>query len=208
VYGRALAQTLGTAMMRLADADVIPYVYTDLATTVKGYVGQLKRLATGMATDAQTHNAQVRDSAFMLTMDPRVPVAAPRIEADVPKLDFTKLDSAVAALDGAAAAYNATFIRVLGAATTSGDFAALNAQLIKSERMLTSEAGLPGRPWFKHLLYAPGVNTGYGVKTIPGVREAIEGKDWTLAASEMARVSAALNAEAALVARATADLGK
>ena len=72
--------------------------------------------------------------------------------------------------------------------------------------MLTSDAGLPGRPWFKHLLYAPGVNTGYGVKTIPGVREAIEAKNWTLATSEMARVSAALNAEAALVTKATAEL--
>ena len=208
VYGRALAQTLGTATMRLADADVIPYDYTDLAETVKGYVGELKRLLSGMATDAETHNAQVRDSAFVLTMDPRVPMATPKMDANVPKLDFSPLDSAVTALDSAAAAYNATFTRVLGAATTSGDFAPLNVQLIKSERLLTSEAGLPGRPWFKHLLYAPGVNTGYGVKTIPGVREAIEGKDWTLATSEIARVSAALNAEAALVTRAAAELGK
>ncbi|MEO6779012.1 MAG: M28 family peptidase, partial [Gemmatimonadaceae bacterium] len=154
VYGRALAQTLGTAVMRLADADVIPYDYTDLAETVKGYVGELKRLASGMATDAQTHNAQVRDSAFVLTMDPRVPMAAPTLEADVPKLDFTPLDAAVTALDSAAKAYNTTFTRVLGAATTSGDFAVLNAHLIKSERALTSDAGLPGRPWFKHLLYA------------------------------------------------------
>ncbi|HSU96291.1 MAG TPA: transferrin receptor-like dimerization domain-containing protein, partial [Gemmatimonadaceae bacterium] len=91
---------------------------------------------------------------------------------------------------------------------TSSDFAALNVQLIKSERMLTSDAGLPGRPWFKHLLYAPGVNTGYGVKTIPGVREAIEAKDWSLATSEIARVSAALNAEAALVTKATGELGR
>jgi N-acetylated-alpha-linked acidic dipeptidase len=154
------------------------------------------------------HNREVRDSTFILTTDPRHPMAAPTIEADVPKIDFTPLDSATASLTRAAAAYNTTFTRALDAATTSSDFAALNVQLIKSERMLTSDAGLPGRPWFKHLLYAPGVNTGYGVKTIPGVREAIEAKDWSLATSEIARVSAALNAEAALVTKATGELGR
>jgi len=206
VYGRALAQTTGTAMMRLADADVIPYDYTDLAETVQGYVGELKRLASGMATDVVEHNREVRDSAFILTTDPRHPMAAPTIEADVPKIDFTPLDSATAALTRAAATYNTTFTRALDGATTSEDFATLNMELIKSEHMLTSEAGLPGRPWFKHLLYAPGVNTGYGVKTIPGVREAIEARDWTLATSEIARVSAALSAEAALVTQATTVL--
>jgi N-acetylated-alpha-linked acidic dipeptidase len=135
-------------------------------------------------------------------------MAAATIEADIPKIDFTPLDSATASLTRAAAGYNTAFTHALDAATTSEDFAALNTQLIKSEHMLTSDAGLPGRPWFKHLLYAPGVNTGYGVKTIPGVREAIEAKDWTLATSEMARVSAALNAEAALVTQATAVLAK
>ena len=135
-------------------------------------------------------------------------MVAAKIEADVPKLDFTPLDSATAALSRAATAYNTTFTRVLDAATTPKDFAALNMQLIKSEHMLTSDAGLPGRPWFKHLLYAPGVNTGYGVKTVPAVREAIEAKDWALATSEIARVSGALNAEAALVTRATAELAR
>jgi len=206
VYGRALAQTVGTAMMRLADADVIPYDYTDLAETVKGYAGELKRLVSGMADDAVKHNREIRDSTFMLTTDPRHPMAAPTIEADVPKIDFSPLDSAIAQLSDAANKYNTTFTNTLDSARTSGDFAALNMRLIKSEHTLTSDAGLPGRPWFKHLLYAPGVNTGYGVKTIPAVREAIEAKDWALARTEITRVSAALSAEAALVTQATAEL--
>lgn len=208
VYGRALAQTVGTAMMRLADADVIPYDYTDLAETVKGYAGELKRLVSGMAQDAVKHNREVRDSTFFLTTDPRHPMAAPTIEAEVPKIDFSPLDSAIAQLSDAANKYNTTFTNTLDSATTSGDFAALNTRLIRSEHTLTSDAGLPGRPWFKHLLYAPGVNTGYGVKTIPAVREAIEAKDWALARTEITRVSAALTALAALVTQATVELAK
>jgi N-acetylated-alpha-linked acidic dipeptidase len=207
VYGRALAQTTGTAMMRLADADVIPYDFTDLAQTVSEYVGELKRLANGIASDAAEHNKEVEDSTFALTNDPRTPFVAATLEAAVPKLDFTAFDSATALLTRAARAYNAAFISAMSTATTPARFTALNDQLIKSEHMLTSDAGLPGRPWFKHLLYAPGVNTGYGVKTVPGVREAIEAKDWSLATSEMARVVSALDAETALVERATADLG-
>ncbi|HEY8309007.1 MAG TPA: M28 family peptidase, partial [Gemmatimonadaceae bacterium] len=106
VYGRALAQTTGTAVMRLADADVIPYDYTDLSETVQGYVGELKRLASGMAADVSEHNAEVRDSTFALTNDPRAPMAAPTIEASVPSLDFAPLDSATAQLTRDARAYN------------------------------------------------------------------------------------------------------
>lgn len=205
VYGRALAQTAGTAVMRLANADVIPYDFTDLAATVGDYVRELKALHKGMASDAIEHNRDVADSLFFLTNDPRRPLALPKSEATVPDLDFTALDSATATLNRAAARYQSAFNQSLdGAATKS--FIKLNADLLQSERLLLSNAGLPNRPWFKHLLYAPGYYTGYGVKTIPGVREAIEQKEWPLATTEIARVSAALNAEAALVDRAAAEL--
>ena len=209
VYGRALAQTTGTAVMRLADADVIPYDFTDLASTVHGYLGELKRLAAGMAAAATEHNEEVRDSTFALTNDPRNPLVPATLEAPVPSLDFAPMEAATATLTRVAREYNTAFDSALDASSSAPrNFAALNAQLILSEHTLTSAAGLPGRPWFKHLLYAPGVNTGYGVKTVPGVREAIEAKDWPLATREIVRVSDALNAESALVERATADLRK
>ncbi|HEY7899113.1 MAG TPA: transferrin receptor-like dimerization domain-containing protein [Gemmatimonadaceae bacterium] len=206
VYGRALAQTVGTAAMRLADADVIPYDFTDLAETVNGYVGELKALHKGMASEAVEHNREVADSTFFLTNDPRDPLALPKAEGVVPDLDFAPLDSAAAALTRAAARYQTAFNQSMdGAATES--FIKLNSDLLQSERLLLSDAGLPNRPWFKHLLYAPGYYTGYGVKTIPGVREAIEQKEWSLAGTQIAHVASALNAEAALVDRAAADLG-
>ena len=205
VYGRALAQTAGTAVMRLADADVIPYDFTDLAETVNGYVGELKTLHNGMASSAVEHNRQVSDSGFFLTNDPRNPLMLPTDEALVPNLDFAPLDSASAALTRAAQRYQTAFTQAMdGPATAS--FVKLNADLLQSERLLLSSAGLANRPWYKHLLYAPGFYTGYGVKTIPGVREAIEQKEWPLADTEIERVSGALNAEAALVDRAATEL--
>lgn len=205
VYGRALAQTAGTAVMRLADADVIPYDFTDLAETVNRYVGELKTLRTGMASSAVEQNRQLSDSGFILTNDPHHPLTAPREEALVPDLDFAPLDSASAALTRAAQRYQTAFTRAMdGPATAS--FVKLNTDLLQSERLLLSSAGLSNRPWYKHLLYAPGFYTGYGVKTIPGVREAIEQKEWPLATSEITRVSNALNAEAALVDRAATEL--
>ncbi|MEO8946417.1 MAG: transferrin receptor-like dimerization domain-containing protein [Gemmatimonadaceae bacterium] len=205
VYGRALAQTVGTAMMRLGDADVIPYDFTDLAETVKMYVGQLKTLHNAMASAAIEHNRQVSDSGFMLTNDPRAPMVLPEAEALVPPVDFAPLDSATAALTVAAERYQAAFNQSMdGPATAS--FVKLNSDLLQSERLLLSSSGLPNRPWYKHLLYAPGYYTGYGVKTIPGVREAIEQREWPLVGTQIARVATALTAEAALVDRAAADL--
>ena len=205
VYGRALAQTAGTAVMRLADADVIPYDFTDLAETVNRYVGELKTLHNGMASSAVEHNREVSDSGFFLTNDPRNPLTLPAEEVLVPSLDFALLDSASAALTRAAQGYQTAFTQAMdGSATES--FVKLNTELLQSERLLLSSAGLPNRPWYKHLLYAPGYYTGYGVKTIPGVREAIEQKEWPLATTEIVRVSSALNAEAALVDRAATEL--
>lgn len=205
VYGRALAQTVGTAAMRLADADVIPYDFTDLAETVGTYVKELKTLHNTMAADAVEHNREVTDSGFVLTNDPRHPLTLPTEEPLVPSLDFAPLDSATSALAQAAQRYESAFTQAMdGPATES--FVKLNTDLLTSERLLLSNAGLPNRPWYKHLLYAPGYYTGYGVKTIPGVREAIEQKEWPLATTEIALVSSALNAEAALVDRAATDL--
>lgn len=197
VYGRALAQTAGTAVMRLADADVLPYDYTDLAETVQHYVSELQSLATSEADEANERNMELRDSTYALTNDPRNPLVAPPAEATVPHLEFAALQNAADSLSRAARRYDAVF----GRANQGGDasFSAANAQLLRSERLFISDAGLPNRPWFKHLLYAPGYYTGYGVKTVPGVREAIEQHEWTLANQQIERVAAALNAEAALV---------
>jgi N-acetylated-alpha-linked acidic dipeptidase len=196
-YGRALAQTAGTMVMRMADADMLPFQYSDLADTVHMYDTQLKALADEMRAQARERDEEINEGVYKALYDPKKPMVPPPAEAIPPYLNFAPLDQASDDLTEAAHAFDKAF------AAAGGDApAGLNADLIRSERLLTNSAGLPGRPWFEHLLYAPGMYTGYGVKTIPGVREAIEQKQWTEADKQIVRVSTALEHEAELLRRA------
>ncbi|PYP69545.1 MAG: folate hydrolase, partial [Gemmatimonadetes bacterium] len=207
VYGRALAQTVGTAVLRLANAEVLPLEFGGLAETVGRYAGELKQLLKNSQEQARERNRQIEEGVFIATADPREPLVAPQPEEVPPHLDFASLDNAVDALTKSAQRYEQALARAQGdsgKALARPEAQALNALLIQSERTLTSAEGLPRRPWFRHQLYAPGFYTGYGVKTIPGVREAIEQKDWKEADDQIGRVAQTLTAEAALLDRATA----
>ncbi len=209
VYGRALAQTVGTAVMRLADAQLLPYDYVGLAETVSRYAAQLDTLAKHEADSIAELNREVRDGVFAETSDPRRPTYAPDTIALPPHLNFAPLQNGVDALTRAAAAYTQAVTAVsagTGAALAKPEIASINGRLLHSEQALLSPAGLPNRPWYRHLIYAPGFYTGYGVKTIPGVREAIEQHEWAQADSQIVRVGAVLQTEAGLVAEAAKNL--
>jgi N-acetylated-alpha-linked acidic dipeptidase len=197
-YGRALAQTAGTMVMRMADADVLPFEFSDFADTVHMYVGQLKTLASKMRDDAKEQNLEIAEGVYRALNDPKKRLVPPAVEAVPPYLNFAPLDQASDDLTVAAKALDQAVNSAGGNAP-----ARLNADLIDSERILTDPEGLPNRPWFEHLIYAPGFFTGYGVKTIPGVREAIEQKKWKEADAEIVRVSAALERETGLLNQAT-----
>jgi N-acetylated-alpha-linked acidic dipeptidase len=197
-YGRALAQTAGTMIMRMADADILPFQFTDLADTVHLYDTQLKTLLTERRDEAKERDQELADGVYKALQDPKKTLVPPPVEPIPPYLNFAPLDQASDDLTDAAKAFDQAFAAAGGNAPTG-----LNADLIRSERVLTDERGLPNRPWFEHLLYAPGFYTGYGVKTIPGVREAIEQKKWTEADEQIGRVSAALEREADLLKQAT-----
>jgi N-acetylated-alpha-linked acidic dipeptidase len=210
VYERALAQTVGTAVLRLADAQLIPYDYIDLAETVQRYTAELQALHKAESDSIEERNREVRDGVYAVTADPRRTFVAPDTAAPAPHLDFAALENGADALTRSAAAYDKAVSALAAGDSTAYHrpaVAAANAVLLRSERVLTSPAGLPGRPWYTHLLYAPGYYTGYGVKTVPGVREAIEQRQWALAETEIVRVGAVLRAEAALVDSAAARLG-
>ena len=207
-YGRALAQTVGTAVMRLADAELIPYEYGNLAETVRGYVDDLKRLADGSAAAARERNAQLREGVFAATSDPRDPTIAPPVDTVPPHFNFAPLDNGVDALSRSADRFAAVLTRAWarGDDIPAATLARVNAILLRSERVLTDVRGLPGRPWYVHQLYAPGYYTGYGVKTMPAVREAIEQKKFAELDDDVARAAAVLHAEAALIDQASAEL--
>jgi len=208
-YGRALAQTAGTAMMRMADADLLPYNYNDLASTVKGYIGELQKLANDKRNEIREQNREIAEGVFTATSDPTKTFVPPPTESVPPHLNFAPLENAMDALTRAAEHYQRVAARAQengGAAISGARLSAVNQDLLMTERSLLDPAGLPKRPWFKHQLYAPGFYTGYGVKTIPAVREAIEQKDWTLADQKIVAVGKTLENEAAAIEKAAAAL--
>ncbi len=193
-YGKALAQTAGTMVMRMADADLIPYEFGDFADTVRTYVGEVKKLADTMRTKTKQQNADIADGMYTALADPKHPRVDPVTEPLPPYLNFAPLDQASEDLTAAAMAYDKAFTAHAASAPT-----ALNLQLIQSERVLMDPGGLPNRPWFQNMIYAPGFYTGYGVKTLPAVRETIEQKEWGNVDAQVTRTAAAIEREAALL---------
>ncbi|MCX6143292.1 MAG: M28 family peptidase [Ignavibacteriales bacterium] len=207
-YGRALAQTAGTAVLRFADADVLPYEFTNLNETIRHYLDDVKRLLKSMQNQIKERNREITEGVFSAIDDPKHPLLPPPTEEEPPYLNFAPLDNAVDALSRSADHYEKAAKRIAHAFIPPSPEAlkAINGKLLLTERALTHPDGLPGRPWFKHLLYAPGAYTGYGVKTIPGVREAIELKRWKEAETEIVRVAAALQLEANVIESTARDL--
>jgi N-acetylated-alpha-linked acidic dipeptidase len=203
VYGKALSQAAGIAVMRLASADLLPFAFTNLAETAGGYVKQLKKLRDSVSDKITERNLTITEGVYAATSDPRDPIFAPARQDPPPKFDFEPLDKAMESLTKAAEAYDKAYLSALSStnadASRQAKLRSINTRLLQAERALTSPEGLAGRPWYKHLLYAPGFYTGYGVKTMPGVREALEQHQWKSVDAEIGRVAAALTREATLV---------
>jgi N-acetylated-alpha-linked acidic dipeptidase len=210
-YGRALAQTIGISILRLAGADLLPFDFTDFADTLHTYSAQLKKLLKDKQEAVQERNQEIDEDVFTATLDPREPLVPPAREEPPPYLNFAPLDNAVDALARSAARYRKALDKAQakgGAALARASLQQVNHTLIESERQLTTSGGLPGRPWFKHQIYAPGFYTGYDAKTIPAVREAIEQKKWTEADAALVEVGKTLDAESALIVSAAEELDK
>jgi len=207
VYGRTLAQTVGTAVIRLADADLIPMEFTNLADTVQKYGRELKELVSKKQDEIRERNRQIADGVFAAVRDPRRPVPIPKTETVPPAINFAPYDNAATALTDAARRYEKAIDGAKSRLPENTEvLRKINDRLRTAEYQLIDIAGLPRRPWYRHLLYAPGFYTGYGVKTVPGVREGIEEARYDEAEREVARVAAALSRLTALIDSASADL--
>lgn len=204
-YEVTLAQTAGRIVLRAADAEVEPFAFSDLAHRVGEHLGELKKLHA----DAKEHAAHVNKlldrNAYRLAADPTLSYADPEREAPVKDLDFKPLEDAIAKLKASAVAYDKAAAKA--PSLDAAHRAKLNALLQTVEQSLTDPDGLPNRPWFRHMLYAPGVLTGYGAKTVPGVREAIEGGRWDEAQAYVSRTAKALEACAKKLDEAVALVG-
>lgn len=196
-------------VLRLADADLLPFEFSDFADTMQGYVKQLKALSNKIREDITERNREIEDGVYLATSDPRRPLLPPAREPVPPYLNFAPLDNAVEAVTRSAAEYRKALEKAGangGGALASTSLEQVNRLLIDSERKLTTSEGLPNRPWYKHQLYAPGRYTGYSVKTMPAVREAIEQKQWQQAESGISTVARVLDDEAELISTAAAKL--
>ncbi len=208
-YGRALAQTVGTAVMRLANAELLPFDFSNFADTIRTYADDLEKLLKTRQEEVREQNRQIEDGVFEATADPKKAFVPPAIEEVPPHLNFAPLENGLEKLTASAGQYREALGKAHkngGEALARASLAGVNARLIESERKLTSPQGLPRRPWYKHQIYAPGAYTGYGVKTIPGVREAIEQKKWQEANEQLVLIGKILTDEAALIESAAREL--
>ncbi len=218
VYGRALAQTIGSMVLRFADADVLPYDFSDFADTMHKCSDEVKKLLKDRQDEARDRDQNLADGVYAATSDPRRPTVAPPKEGQPPFINFAPLDNALAALDRSADHYSkaikaftkGTSQPVRTGSTAPGASAqslqALNQALIETERKLSDPQGLPRRPWYQNLIYAPGFYTGYGAKTLPGIREGIEEKRYAEAEHEVTRVARALEDYAGAIDQAAGEL--
>jgi len=193
-YGVAEAETAGHVVLRMADAEVLPLEFTGFADTVGAYAEELHSAADERRKRSAELARLLDQNAFGLAADPTRVVAPPAREPQVPPLDFAPLASVVTRLKTSARAYDEAYAQLLAGSIKldAARRARLNALLQGMEQRLTDVRGLPGREWYRHFIYAPGVLTGYGVKTLPGVREAIEANRWDEAAAYIPITAAVL----------------
>jgi N-acetylated-alpha-linked acidic dipeptidase len=205
-YGIALARIAGRIVLRLAGADVLPFELTRPAATIGGYVDEVVKLAEDMRKETEERNARLDAKVFEAAADPTETWEDPKRLDPVPYLNFAPLQNAVATLKRSAAAWE----QAQGAASTLSpeDRKRLDGILMGLERALTRREGLPRRPWYTHHIYAPGFYTGYGVKTLPGVREAIEERHWKEAEEQIAIAAGVIESFAKEIDRATAVLSR
>ena len=191
-YGVALSKTAGRVMMRLANADVLPVDFNSFYKTVADYVTEIKTMADNMRSQTDIQNRMIKEKLFDLAQDPTKPYRAPAAKEAVPYLNFSDLDNALVQLKSSAE----EFQRLYANATrlTPEKQLQLNVILYRSERSLVQQKGLPRRPWYRHQVYAPGYYTGYGVKTLPGMREGIEERNWQEAQESIETVTQTLQA--------------
>jgi N-acetylated-alpha-linked acidic dipeptidase len=174
-YEVALAQTAGRAVLRMANADVLPFDFTHLYNTINGYADELTKLLTGSRESTAVENEMILSGDYRVGEDPTKKLTEPKVKSAVPYLDFSPLQNALAGLKKSADSLKVVFQEKIKNNNVS---AAFNQALYQAEQQLLNENGLPRRAWYKHTIYAPGFYTGYGVKTMPGIREAIEQREW------------------------------
>ncbi len=173
-YGIALAKTAGRLALRMADADQLPFDFSYLYDALNSYTKEVIQLANNLREDTRLENKLILSGIYKQTTDTADHLVPPPVKSDVPYLNFSPLQTAIDSLERSTDSLQAR----LNKEDTSAANEAVNEALYKAEQQLLLPDGLPRREWYRHAIYAPGFYTGYGVKTLPGIREAIEQRNW------------------------------
>jgi len=208
-YGRALAQTAGTAVMRLADADFLPFSYAPQAEAIAQYETELEKLLKDQQEEITERNLELQEGMFKATADPRKTNTLPPQEEIPPYMNFAPMKNAIEALQESSARYAKALANWQDPGSpdvSTESVAALNADLLKVSRLFLNEKGLPERPWFKNQIYAPGAYTGYGAKPIAAVREYMDEKKWKEAEGQVPQVAEVIETVARGISKAAEDL--
>ena len=195
--------------MRLADADVIPFEYANLAETIGKYVTELEKQLKDKQEEITEHNLELKEGVFTAVADPHKTSVPPPHETMPPYMNFAPLKNGVEAIKHSAERYEAAVAKAQAEgvpALSPQALASLNNDLLKIQRTFLTERGLPERPWFKHQVYAPGAYTGYGAKPIAAVREYMDEKKWIEADAQVPTVAKVLEDVAAAINQAADDL--
>jgi N-acetylated-alpha-linked acidic dipeptidase len=175
VYGVALAKVAGRATLRMADAGLLPFDFKSLHKTINGYVTEVVVLADQMRETTLVENQLIREKRYAYAADPTKKQLAPPVKEEVPFLNFSELQNAMTAFEKSSNVLDTVMSKNIADESRKNT---LNKSLYQAEQKLLTEKGLPRRGWYRHTIYAPGFYTGYGVKTLPGIREAIEQRNW------------------------------
>jgi len=205
VYGMTLVQIAGRLTLRMANADILPFRMENWMFQVNKYVQQVEDLLGDMRAETTRHNQLLKSNAFVLASDPRKTFIAPPPKDAVPHLNFALVHNSLVALKSHVCAYDAA-MEAHGKHLSPASQQELNNTLMQLEHAMSREEGLPGRPWYRHHIYAPGLLTGYGVKTLPGIREAIEARRWEEAGQQIVIAAKVLDQVSEVLHRATAIL--
>jgi N-acetylated-alpha-linked acidic dipeptidase len=207
-YGIALTKTGGRAVLRFAGADYLPLAFSNYSDTIGRYVNEVIKLSNDERDTIAEKNRRINDKTFEAFDDPSKTFVSPRSEPAAPYLNFAPLQNALARLQESTRNYDKAMSEAAsGTRLQSRDVQlSLDNALRRVELAMINENGLPRRSWFKHQIYAPGFYTGYGVKTLPGIREAIEQHKWDEAGDQIGVVATTIEQTAAQIDRVTAIL--
>ncbi len=190
-YGVMLAETAGRYTLRLANASILPFDYRSLHKTINGYIKELIAFTDQYRENTAVTNQVILSKRYEMGNDPTKSLKVPATKKDVPYLDFSPVQNAMLALEKSA---NQVADITSKEKTGSVKLESINKALYQAEQQLLAPAGLPRRAWYKHTIYAPGFYTGYGVKTLPGIREAIEQREWKEAQQQIGVLADSVNA--------------